>query len=99
MLLPCLLSFVGVDSGAEENFLDQRVAVKTGIKVEPLQMPFSALALDGILLAQVTHRTEPLTVILRGIHREMIRFNILTTQSTPLIIGHPWLKKHNPQID
>ncbi|KAK7918601.1 hypothetical protein WMY93_009885 [Mugilogobius chulae] len=88
-----------IDSGAEENFLDQRVAEQAGIKLEALRSPVTTLALDGRLLAYVTHRSEPVTLILSGNHREEIKFNILSAPSTPLILGHPWLVKHNPVID
>ena len=88
-----------VDSGAEENFLDQQVAAQAGIKLEPLERPRTALAVDGRLLARVTHRTEPLELVLSGNHRETIQFNIISAPSTALIVGHPWLVKHNPLID
>lgn len=88
-----------IDSGAEENFLDQQVADQAGIKLEALDSPVTTLALDGRLLAQVTHRSEPVTLILSGNHREVIHFNILSAPTTPLILGHPWLVKHNPIIN
>ena len=88
-----------VDSGAEGNFLDQQVAVQMGISLLPLEQPQTALAVDGRLLARVTHRSEPLTLTLSGNHRETIQPYIISAPSTPLILGHPWLVKHNPDID
>lgn len=88
-----------IDSGAKENFLDQQVAEQDGIKLEALNSPVTTLALDGRLLAQVTHRSEPVTLILSGNHREVLYFNILSAPTTPLILGHPWLVKHNPIIN
>ena len=88
-----------IDSGAEENFLDQQVAEQAGIKLVPLDVPVTTLALDGWLLAKVSHCTEPITLILSGNHQELIQFNILSAPTTPLILGHPWLVKHNPVVD
>ncbi|KAK7883236.1 hypothetical protein WMY93_029410 [Mugilogobius chulae] len=36
-----------VDSGAEENFLDEQVALQAGVKLETLDTPVTTLALDG----------------------------------------------------
>lgn len=88
-----------IDSGAEDNFLDQEVAVQAGVRLVALASPITALALDGRLLAKVTHCTEPLTIMLSGNHREVIQFKILSAPTTPLILGHPWLTLHNPVID
>lgn len=88
-----------VDSGAEEIFLDQQVAVQAGNKMEPLKEPGTALAVVGRLFARVTHLSEPLTLILSSNDREAIQFHILSTLSTPHILGHPWLVKHHPSID
>ncbi len=46
-----------VDSGADENFLDINLASQAGIPVEPLDRYMDADALDGRLLAGVTHKT------------------------------------------
>ena len=59
-----------------------------------LSSPLTANALDGRLLAQVTHQTAPVLLYLSGNHREHIQFYVL-----PLILGHPWLIKHNPHLD
>uniref|UniRef100_A0A8C5DKJ9 Retrotransposon gag domain-containing protein n=1 Tax=Gouania willdenowi TaxID=441366 RepID=A0A8C5DKJ9_GOUWI len=88
-----------IDSGAEDNFLDQQVALQAGIELETLSAPVSTLALDGRLLARVTHKTAPVNLVLSGNHREQIQFYILSAPTTPLILGHPWLVQHNPTID
>lgn len=88
-----------LDSGAKENFLDEQVATQAGFRLEPRDKSCTMLAMDGRLLATVTHRTEPLTLIPSGNHRETIQFYILTSPTTLLILGFPWLSKHNPHID
>lgn len=88
-----------IDSGAEENFLDQQVAEQANIVLEPLKKPLTALALNGKPLARVTHVTEPISLVLSGNHQEKVQFFVISAPITPLILGHPWLVKHNPIID
>jgi len=88
-----------IDSGAEQSFLDTEVVSQAGITTEPLDPPVRVCALDGKSLALVTHRTEPLSLILSGNHRELIQFFVFSAPKTPLVLGHPWLKQHNPHID
>ena len=88
-----------IDSGAEQSFLDAELVSQAGIGIEPLDSPVRVCALDGKSLALVTHRTEPLSLILSGNHRELIQFLVFSAPKTPLVLGHPWLELHNPQID
>lgn len=64
--------------------------------VEPL---LTARALDGKILARVTHPSISLTLILSGNHCEKIKFNIISSTNSPLVQGYPWLKIHSPTID
>lgn len=61
-----------VDSGADESFLDTSVVSQLGISLEPLDFPIQANALNGNLLAHVTHRTEPVHLLVSGNHHEQI---------------------------
>ncbi|KAI3366537.1 hypothetical protein L3Q82_000666 [Scortum barcoo] len=81
---PFRLSF---DSGAEENFIDEQAAEQAGIPSEPLERPRNALAVDGRILAQVTHRTLPVKLVLSGNHVESIQLLVISSPATPLIIG------------
>lgn len=88
-----------VDSGAEASFLDQKFASITGIKLEPLSSPVQAQALDGGLLYSITHQSFPIKLIVSGNHQEFIRFLIVDSPDSPVVLGHPWLSLHNPHID
>ena len=88
-----------VDSGADDSFLDIDFARQAKIPLILLEKPLTANALDGRLLAHVTHQTTPVSLILSGNHREMIQFKIIISPQTPLVLGSPWLKQHNPHID
>ena len=88
-----------MDLGADENFIDAGFASQVGIQLEQLPSPLNANALDGRHLALITHRTMPLELIVSGNHHEMLNFHVILSPLTPLVLGHPWLKWHNPQFD
>lgn len=84
-----------VDLWADNCFLDKEFALRSIIPLEPLGNPFRANTLDGRLLAQVTHRSVPVNLVLSGNHSEMIRLNIITSADSPLVLGYTWLKLIN----
>ena len=48
---------------------------------------------------QVTYETVPLVMkVLRG-HTEEIQFDLATIGTHMVILGMPWLRQHNPNID
>ncbi|KAI3355675.1 hypothetical protein L3Q82_004272 [Scortum barcoo] len=49
---PSTMGSALIDSGAEENFIDEQAAEQAGIPSEPLERPRNALAVDGRILAQ-----------------------------------------------
>lgn len=69
------------------------------ISVVPLPKPFSVFALDGRLLAVITHHTVNLSQLISGNHCETIHFFVIPAPPTPLVLGLPWLMLHNPHID
>ena len=87
-----------IDSGADESFLDRQVAMQMNINLLPLDCPLQAKALNGLPLARVDSKTVPVTIILSN-HREDIELHIIDCPQTPLVLGFPWLKLHNPKID
>lgn len=88
-----------IDSGADESFIDHDVAIQLGLETQPLERPLEAKALNGQVLAQVSERTLPVNLHLSGNHKESIVFHIFDCKHSPLVLGLPWLKLHNPQID
>ena len=88
-----------LDSEEEGNFLDHQLAVHAGVELELLEDPITAFALNGSLLAEVTHKTSPVTLILSGNYHETITFHVIDAPDTPLVLGHPWLVRRNPHID
>ena len=88
-----------IDSGAEESFLDQEVIKRLNIATRPIDPPLAVSALNGRSLPRITRITEPLSLLVSGNHREYVQFFVFTCPDSPLVLGFPWLQKHNPQID
>ncbi|TWW57368.1 Retrotransposon-derived protein PEG10 [Takifugu flavidus] len=88
-----------VDSGADDSFISQDLAVQARVPIETLPEPRPVIGLNGEVLAMVTHQTQPLTLIVSGNHREQIRLLVIPASSSPGVLGSPWLARHNPQID
>jgi transposase InsO family protein len=88
-----------IDSGAEGNFIDEAWALKQGIPLIDLKETTPLFALDGSSLPNVFRETIPLSLTVSGNHRETISFLVFHSPFSPLVLGHPWLIQHNPQIN
>ena len=56
-------------------------------------------ALDGRPLARVERRTVRVNLLVSGNHHESISLLVISSPFSPVVLGYPWLKTHNPQID
>ncbi|KAG1935783.1 retrotransposable element [Pimephales promelas] len=88
-----------LDSGAEGNFMDHSFAKRLHIPLKPLSHQIHVHALNGQRLPTISLITEDITLITSGNHSETIFFYILDTPLAPIVLGHPWLTRHNPKID
>jgi hypothetical protein len=88
-----------VDCGATENFIDERYAKQNNIPLQRKAIPRRVLAVDGREVANgpVTH--DALVDLTINNHYETIRLHCITIGNSPIIVGLPWLRKHNPNID
>lgn len=104
--IPCVLHWsqdslpiqVLIDAGGDDNFIDSDLALKAYIPITKLSETKDVLALDG-RLSGITHRTVPLSLMLTGNHHETIKLFVVPSPLSPVVLGMPWLKEHNPQID
>lgn len=55
--------------------------------------------MKGIPLAKVHYKTAPVTLVIAGNHRENLVFHLIDYACSPLVLGYPWLKLHNPHTD
>ena len=88
-----------VDSGSEENFIDSRLVARWGLPTTVLGTPLVANALNGKRLANISRTSIPVSLCLSGNHHEVLTFFVIDSPQTPVVLGHPWLSKHNPHID
>ncbi|KAL0169495.1 hypothetical protein M9458_034091, partial [Cirrhinus mrigala] len=88
-----------LDSGAEGNFMDYSFALRNHVPLSSLTNTIAVSALNGQTLPKITLTTDPITLTVSGNHSESIPFYILDSPHAPVVLGHPWLVKHNPRID
>jgi hypothetical protein len=88
-----------IDCEATENFIDRRFAEQLGLPLTKKLVPRKVLTVDGRELegGLVTH--DAMVTMVINDHREEIRLHCITIGNSPIIIGLPWLRKHNPNID
>ncbi|MGL5565622.1 MAG: retropepsin-like aspartic protease, partial [Plesiomonas sp.] len=88
-----------VDSGAEGSFIDASLARELRIPVVDCPRPITVQALTGQVMPTVTQWTVPFKIITAGNHTEEIRLYLIESPLVPVVLGHPWLSRHNPHID
>lgn len=91
-----------IDSGATGNFFDTNVASKRGLLTRRKREAYGLSVIDGEQIGTnkglVTHETEMLDMETEG-YSEKIRFDLVAIGTHTVILGMPWLRLHNPQID
>uniref|UniRef100_A0A3Q3AU88 ribonuclease H n=1 Tax=Kryptolebias marmoratus TaxID=37003 RepID=A0A3Q3AU88_KRYMA len=90
---------VFVDSGADTEFMDARLAQSLKLSLKPSTKNTEVQAIDGHVLHQVELETEPVKLIIGGNHHELITFLIINSPDIPVILGATWLRCHNPHLD
>jgi hypothetical protein len=80
-------------------FINKMFIHRNGLKTRVLEQPIRVYNVDGTL-NQGGSITEEITLMMsyRG-HREKVVFEVCDLGKTLVIIGHPWLRRHNPEID
>lgn len=86
-----------VDSGADDNLIEVELVNELQIPLEPLVKPQKANALDGRLIATVTHQTESVSLVISSNHHEKIQLHMLPSPISPVVLGLPYLKLHKPK--
>ena len=88
-----------LDSGATRMFINQEFVHRSRLKTRVLPYPIKVYNVNGTL-NQGGSITEEITLMMshRG-HKEKAIFEVCNLGKATLIVGHPWLKKHNPEIN
>ena len=79
----------GCGLSSDENFIDYDLCSQAQLRLDLLPEPMEVFALDGCLLARVTHRTTPVSLLLSGNHQELIRFFVIPSPTSPVVLGLP----------
>ncbi|KAE8222388.1 hypothetical protein CF319_g4403 [Tilletia indica] len=88
-----------IDSGATASFLDLSFAQEHKLPSSQLPEPLPLNVIDGrpISSGPVTHSSHvPLSI---DTHQETVQLHLTTLDRYPIVLGIPWLRKHNPHID
>lgn len=86
-----------IDSGADESLMDWGLARMLNRRTERLSQPIQASALDGSPLFRIMHKTEK--ILAKIDHENNMSFHVFSAPLRSLVLGFPWLRKHNPHID
>lgn len=90
---------VMIDSGAAGNFMHPEFFGRLGISGVPKARPIPVEGLSGEDLGgSIEIESGFLTMAVRG-HLERINFNVFPVGKYDIVLGIPWLRKHNPVID
>ena len=90
-----------LDSGSQANYVSANIVDKSGLlqwhKTDPypLQVANGAPMPDNDTIRYEVRNVE----LLIQEHREEITLDILEMATHDIILGLPWLRKHNPEID
>ena len=88
-----------VDSGATDQFVDEDYVQEQKLPRIKLERAIPVYNVDGTLNASGSI-TEKCAVTMRyQDHYESVQFFITRLGKKKLIVGHTWLRKHNPEID
>src|SRR6202522_2885301 len=88
-----------VDCGAAREVIDRHYAKSSGFKLVKLTEPIPVFNVDGTP-NKAGSITEVVNLILRyKNHSERTTFAVCGLGKQKLILGHSWLREHNPEID
>uniref|UniRef100_A0A8C1MA50 Gypsy retrotransposon integrase-like protein 1 n=2 Tax=Cyprinus carpio TaxID=7962 RepID=A0A8C1MA50_CYPCA len=93
-------TFALLDSGAAGNFMSAEFARTNKVSLIPCANSLSVATIDGRPLGTgiITHLTQSLSMTTGLLHQEVIQFYVLPTSNTPIILGLPWLRLHDPLV-
>src|ERR1700730_12742313 len=88
-----------INSGCTNCFMDLEWAKGVGLEPSPLQNSITTYNVDGSQNREgkIWYGIDLLVVF--GKHQEWIHFLLGRSHSHKVILGHDWLKWHNPEIN
>ena len=88
-----------LDSGVTRLVMSSEFAKKQGFKLKKLERPMNVRNVDGSFNKEgpIEHTVE-VNIYYQG-HRERTEIDVIGGQKWTVILGMPWLARHNPEID
>src|SRR4051794_25451824 len=86
-----------IDSGSSGNFIREKFAKESKILTREKKDPYEVRLADKTTLS-VNH-FAPLVDLEIQDHTEILDLDTLPLEGNDIILGKPWLRKHNPDID
>jgi len=88
-----------IDSRAREEFIDQNYAKNSGLDIQQLEKLLKVFNVDGTSKKQGTIKYFiQLDIAVNG-QQEKIKLLMTGLGKQRIILGFPWLNKHNPEIN
>ncbi|KAK3517127.1 hypothetical protein QTP86_004197, partial [Hemibagrus guttatus] len=89
-----------IDSGAAVNLIDGALVEELEIPTIPCVPSLRIMAIDSQPIGggSLTCQTELLEFQVGLFHRERLAFYVTSSPANPVILGFPWLRRHDPQI-
>ena len=88
-----------LDCGATGCFIDPELVRKEGLTSTRLPRALPVYNVDGTL-NEIGSIRESVDIIMRfGDHSERMTLMVCGLGKSTVIVGHPWLHQHNPEID
>ncbi|HEV7737123.1 MAG TPA: retropepsin-like aspartic protease [Chlamydiales bacterium] len=86
-------------NGASGLFIDKSYVERNGLQTRKLIRPIPVLNLDGTP-NEAGAVTDVVSLVLRyDGHTERATFAVTALGTQDLILGLPWLRQHNPEVD
>ena len=88
-----------LDSGATGLVISSEFAKKQGFKLKKLERPIQVRNVDGTFNQEgPIENTVEVNIYYQG-YRERTEIDVIGRQKWKVILGMPWLARHNPEID
>jgi len=88
-----------IDSGCMQNFISLGLARKANITLIDILNKYGVTMINGMRVQTKVKQETKYVNLKIGTHEEMIHFNIMPLDPYELVLGIPWLRKHNPEVD
>jgi hypothetical protein len=87
-----------IDSGSTENFVSETLTRRHGLQVEPLKLKQLITLANGSNTWCLTHVPHG-RIQIGSFKEELLDLRVTALDHCDVILGKPWLTKHNPDID